>query len=70
MAKWINHRFGPALLPFLDAVYTGTYAGDFNKLTIDSVMPGVRALEKEYGSVLRGLLAKMIEKKKRRDGQN
>jgi oxygen-dependent protoporphyrinogen oxidase len=69
VAKWINHRFGPALLPFLDAVYTGTYAGDFNKLTIDSVMPGVRALEKEHGSVLRGLLAKMVEKKKRRNGQ-
>jgi oxygen-dependent protoporphyrinogen oxidase len=32
-------------------------------------MPGVRALEKEHGSVLRGLLAKMVEKKKRRNGQ-
>jgi oxygen-dependent protoporphyrinogen oxidase len=68
VAKWINHRFGPALLPFLDAVYTGTYAGDFNRLTIDSVMPGARALEKEYGSVLRGLLTKMIQKRKQRDG--
>ncbi len=64
VAKWVDHRFGPALLPFLDAVYTGTYAGDFNKLTIDGVMPGVRALEKEHGSVLRGLLAKMIKKKR------
>jgi protoporphyrinogen/coproporphyrinogen III oxidase len=68
VAKWINHRFGPALLPFLDAVYTGTYAGDFNRLTIDSVMPGVRALEKEYGSVLRGLVTKMLQKKRRGDG--
>ena len=67
VAKWVNHRFGPALLPFLDAVYTGTYAGDFNRLTIDSVMPGVRALEKEYGSVLRGLITKMLQKK-RQDG--
>jgi len=68
VAKWIDHRFGPSLLPFLDAVYTGTYAGDFNRLTIDSVMPGVRALEKEYGSVLRGLSAKMWQKKRREDG--
>jgi oxygen-dependent protoporphyrinogen oxidase len=68
VAKWIDHRFGPALLPFLDAVYTGTYAGDFNKLTIDSVMPGVRALEKKHGSVLRGLLSKMVQKKRRGDG--
>ncbi len=56
VAKWINHRFGPALLPFADAIYTGTYAGDYDKLTIDSVMPEVRSLEKEYGSVIRGLL--------------
>jgi oxygen-dependent protoporphyrinogen oxidase len=68
VAKWINHRFGPALLPFVDAVYTGTYAGDFNRLTIDSVMPGARALEKEYGSVLRGLITKMLQKKRQRDG--
>ncbi len=64
VAKWINHRFGAALLPYVDAVFTGTYAGDFDKLTIDSVMPGVRALEKEHGSVLRGLIAKMRLKKK------
>jgi oxygen-dependent protoporphyrinogen oxidase len=64
VAKWISHRFGPALLPYVDAVYTGTYAGDFDKLTIDSVMPGVRALERQHGSVLRGLFAKMRQKKK------
>ncbi len=67
VAKWIDHRFGPALLPYVDAVYTGTYAGDFNKLTIDSVMPGVRALEKEYGSVLKGLFSKVLQKR-RQDG--
>lgn len=66
VAKWAKHRFGPALLPYLDAVFTGTYAGDFDKLTIDSVMPGVRALEKKYGSVLRGLLASMLAKRKNR----
>ena len=69
VAKWINHRFGPALLPYLDAVYTGTYAGDFNKLTIDSVMPGVRALEKTHGSVLRGLFAKRRQKKRQSSGE-
>lgn len=64
VAKWINHRFGPALLPYIDAVFTGTYAGDFNALTIDGVMPGVRQLEKQYGSVIRGLIAKAFQKKK------
>ncbi|MEE4136093.1 MAG: protoporphyrinogen oxidase [Desulforhopalus sp.] len=64
VAKWISHRFGPALLPYLDAVYTGTYAGDFDRLSIDAVMPGVRALEKQYGSVLRGLIARFRQKGK------
>jgi len=64
VAKWIDHRFGSALLPYVDAAFTGTYAGDFDKLTIDSVMPGVRALEKEHGSVLKGLISKMRIKKK------
>ena len=58
VAKWADYRFGKAVLPYVDAVFTGTYAGDYNELKIDAVMPGVRALEKQYGSVLRGLLAK------------
>ncbi len=58
VSKWVNHRFGPALLPFADAVFTGTYAGDMNRLTIDSVMPGARKLELEHGSLIRGLVAK------------
>ncbi len=64
VAKWADHRFGSALLPFMDAVYTGTYAGDYNALTIDSVMPGVRKLEKQYGSVIKGLIAKAFAQKR------
>lgn len=64
VAEWVEHRFGPALIPYIDAVYTGTYAGDHTELTIDSVMPGVRQLEKQYGSILRGLVAKAFQKKK------
>jgi protoporphyrinogen/coproporphyrinogen III oxidase len=57
VAQWAEHRFGPALLPFVDAALTGTYAGDMERLAIDGVMPGVRAVEKRHGSVIRGLLA-------------
>ncbi|MEE4240127.1 MAG: protoporphyrinogen oxidase [Desulfopila sp.] len=68
VAKWVHHRFGKALLPFADAVFTGTYAGDINRLTIDSVMPGLRKLELEHGSVIRGLLAKVLKAKKNKHG--
>jgi len=64
VAQWVEHRFGPALLPFADAVFTGTYAGDIEQLKIDAVMPGVRELERRHGSVIRGVLNKMRGKKK------
>ena len=65
VAEWVEHRFGPALLPYVDAVFTGTYAGDLNRLVIDGVMPGVRRLEMDHGSVIRGLFAKMKQSKKK-----
>lgn len=66
VAKWADHRFGKALLPYVDAVFTGTYAGDYNELKIDAVMPGVRALEKQYGSVIRGAVARTRAAKKKK----
>lgn len=64
VAQWVSHRFGAALLPFADAVFTGTYAGDIERLRIDAVMPGVRDLERRHGSVIRGMFAKMRAAKK------
>lgn len=58
VADWAAYRFGPRLLPFVDAVLTGTYAGDMHRLSIDAVFPGIRGLELEKGSVIRGLLQK------------
>ena len=68
VAKWVNHRFGPALLPFADAVFTGTYAGDMNRLTIDSVMPGARRLELEHGSLIRGIIAQSRKNRRTSNG--
>ncbi|PIE64253.1 MAG: protoporphyrinogen oxidase [Desulfobacterales bacterium] len=70
VADWAARRFGHALLPYVDAVFTGTYAGDYDKLKIDAVMPGVRALEKEYGSVIKGAIARArMAKKEKRKGE-
>jgi len=66
VAKWAEYRFGRALLPYVDAVFTGTYAGDYNELKIDAVMPGVRQLEKDHGSIIGGALAKARKTKKKR----
>jgi oxygen-dependent protoporphyrinogen oxidase len=58
VAQWVEHRFGKALLPFADAVFTGTYAGDIERLKMEAVMPGICELEQEHGSVIRGLMKK------------
>lgn len=66
VAKWAEYRFGKALLPYVDAVFTGTYAGDYNELKIDAVMPGLRRMEQEHGSIIRGALAKARQARKTR----
>ena len=67
VSQWVAYRFGRGLLPFADAVFTGTYAGDFERLSIDAVLPGIRALEKEAGSVLKGLIRKMRAAKAKKE---
>ena len=67
VADWAAYRFGPSLLPFVDAVLTGTYAGDLNRLSIDAVFPGIRNIELEKGSVIRGFLQKSKASKDRHD---
>jgi protoporphyrinogen/coproporphyrinogen III oxidase len=62
IAAWAAHRFGREVLPLVDAAVTGTFAGDFERLSIDAVMPGVRRLEQQHGSILRGLFRKKKEK--------
>lgn len=69
VADWVAHRFGRSLLPFADAVFTGTYAGDIERLKIDAVMPGVRNLERQHGSVIRGLLHKRKSMPKKNTGK-
>jgi len=69
VADWAAYRFGAGLLPFVDAVLTGTYAGDMNRLSIDAVFPGIRALELEKGSVIKGLLQKRKEAKAKQQDQ-
>jgi len=58
IGEWAAYRFGREVLPMVDVAVTGTFAGDLNRLSIDAVMPGVRIMEKENGSLLRGLRKK------------
>lgn len=63
IGQWAEHRFGREVLPLVDAAVTGTFAGDYQRLSMDAVMPGVRRLEKEHGSLLRGLWREKRQKR-------
>ena len=67
VAQWVEHRFGKALLPFADAVFTGTYAGDIERLKIEAVMPGLCKMEREHGSVLKGVFNAVRSARKKGD---
>ncbi|CAK8715895.1 protoporphyrinogen oxidase [Candidatus Electrothrix aarhusensis] len=71
VAQWVEHRFGKSLLPFADAVFTGTYAGDIERLKLEAVMPGLHSLEQDHGSVLKGAVHKMrvARKESRKQGK-
>lgn len=70
MAQWAEYRFGSSMLPFVDAVLTGTYAGDLNRLSIDAVFPGIRKLELENGSVIKGLMKKQKAAQEKKQGDS
>ncbi len=65
VAQWVEHRFGKNLLPFADAVFTGTYAGDIERLKLEAVMPGLHNLEQTHGSVLKGAIHMMRAARKK-----
>ncbi len=56
ISQWTRHRFGKAMIPFADIAMTGTFAGDIDTLSIDAAMPGIRNLEKNFGSVFKGAI--------------
>lgn len=59
-----RRRGGPEIAEiFADALVTGIYAGDPALLSIQSSFPRIAALEKEYGSVLKGLNQQSRERK-------
>lgn len=56
VAQFGRRRFGPAVVPLLDAVVTGLFAGDPEELSLDMALPQLRWLENSHGSVIKGMM--------------
>jgi len=64
IASFARRRIGPIAAEVLvDSMQTGIYAGDFEQLSVRSCFPRVVEVERQYGSLIRGMLQLARERK-------
>lgn len=61
--SFIKRRFKSTALTdnIMSAILHGIYAGDVSKLSVKSVVPGLVALEKDHGSIVKGAIKNMYK---------
>lgn len=56
LADFVRRRLGPEAVPLVDAVALGVFAGDPGELAVGWAFPEIYRLERDHGSLIRGLL--------------
>ncbi|HVR73779.1 MAG TPA: protoporphyrinogen oxidase [Planctomycetota bacterium] len=65
VASFGRRRLGDeATATFLDPLVTGIYAGDMERLSLQSAFPRIAELEREHRSLARGMLAKARDRRR------
>jgi oxygen-dependent protoporphyrinogen oxidase len=65
VAEFVRRRLGPEFLDHaVDALVGGIYAGDPEKLSVPQAFPKLHALERDYGSLIRGQIFGARRRKK------
>lgn len=67
LAEFVGRRFGRQAVPLAEVLANGVFGGDAHALEMGAAFPGVKDLETEHGSLVRGMLAR---RKTRRDKPN
>lgn len=66
IGQFVTRRFNQEFLDnAIDALVAGIYAGDPNKLSVVHAFPKLKALEDQYGSMIKGQIFGARERKKR-----
>ncbi len=61
VAQFVTRRLGKEFLDWvIDPFISGIYAGDPSRLSVRAAVPKIYALEERYGSLILGMLAKML----------
>lgn len=69
VADFVRRRLGPEVLDrFVDPFVSGVFAGDPEQLSLSAVLPELARLESEHGSLVRGVLARAVARRKGRGG--
>jgi len=64
LAQFARRRIGEeALEKLLDPMVAGIFAGDPDRMSLKAAFPAIYNLERQYGGLIRGLVAKMRESK-------
>ncbi len=68
LTQFAERRLGrEALERLLDPMVAGVYAGNPDRVSLKSTFPTIHALEKEYGGLIRGMIA--LQRQRRREGR-
>jgi oxygen-dependent protoporphyrinogen oxidase len=71
LAQFVRRRLGEeALNKLLDPMVAGIFAGDPERMSLKAAFPAIYRLEKEYGGLIKGLIAKVKEAKKSGKGSS
>ncbi|MEO2067885.1 MAG: protoporphyrinogen oxidase [Desulfurobacteriaceae bacterium] len=66
LSQFAKRRIGEeALEKLLDPMVAGIFAGDSDRLSLKASFPAIYYLEKKYGGLIKGLIAKMKEAEKK-----
>ena len=66
VATFVTRRLGRGAVPLVQAIVSGIYAGDVDRLEVAAALPLFAELERDHGGLLRGMLARG---RKRRRGE-
>ena len=65
LGNFARRRLGPeALEKLIDPMVTGIYAGDPDRMSLESCFPLIHDLERKYGGLVKGMIALRRERKK------
>ncbi|MCA8955908.1 MAG: protoporphyrinogen oxidase, partial [Planctomycetes bacterium] len=66
LAAFVGRRFGRQTVPLAEALASGVFGGDAHRLEMSAAFPAITEMEREHGSLVRGMFARRKQPRVRR----